>query len=131
MFLDANVLFSAAYRSDAGLLRLWRLSDVRLIASGYAVAEARANLAIVEQRDRLDALLESVDTVPEAVHRPLPERVDLPTKDRPIVQAAIAARATHLLTGDVTHFGAFFGRSIEGVLVLPPGDYLKSREPTA
>ncbi len=131
MFLDANVLFSAAYRSDAGLRRLWRLSDVRLVTSGYAAAEARANLAVVEQRDRLDALLESVDSVPEGVHRPLPERVDLPAKDRPILQAAIAASATHLLTGDVTHFGAFFGRSIEGVLILRPADYLRDEGPAA
>jgi hypothetical protein len=26
-FLDANVLFSAAYRSEAGLLRLWQLKE--------------------------------------------------------------------------------------------------------
>ena len=129
MFLDANVLFSAAYRSDAGLRRLWHLADVRLVTSGYAAAEARANLAVVEQRDRLDELLESVDSVPEGVHRPLPEGLDLPTKDRPILQAAIAARATHLLTGDVTHFGAFFGQSIEGVLILPPADYLRDEGP--
>ena len=131
MFLDANVLFSAAYRSDAGLRRLWRLSDVRLVTSGYAAAEARANLAVVEQRDRLDALLESVETVPEGVLRPIPEDVDLPAKDRPILQAAIAASATHLITGDVTHFGAFFGRTIEGVVILPPADYLRDEGPAA
>lgn len=27
VFLDANLLFSAAYRDDAGLLRLWRIAD--------------------------------------------------------------------------------------------------------
>ncbi len=28
VFLDANILFSAAYREKAGLLRLWRLPGV-------------------------------------------------------------------------------------------------------
>jgi hypothetical protein len=49
----------------------------------------------------------------------------LPDKDVPILLAAIEARATHLITGDVRHFGAYFGKRIEGILVLLPGDYLK------
>lgn len=44
-------------------------------------------------------------------------------KDRPILAAAIAARATDPLTGDVRHFGPFYGVTIEGVLVLPPNRY--------
>ncbi len=122
------MLFSAGYRSDAGLLRLWRLPGVQLIASGYAAAGARANLAEAEQRDRLAKLLEPVQTVPEAVDRSLPPGVDVPAKDRPIFQAAIAAKATHLITGDVTHFGEYFGGQIGGVVILPPGDYLTDRE---
>lgn len=47
--------------------------------------------------------------------------------DRPILLAAIAARATHLLTGDVKHFGRLFGRRVEGVVILTPGDYLRGR----
>jgi hypothetical protein len=39
LFLDANVTFSAAYHRDAGLRRLWRLEDVELISSLYAVDE--------------------------------------------------------------------------------------------
>ena len=57
-----------------------------------------------------------------------PPGVDVPAKDRPILQAAIAAKATHLITGDVTHFGEYFGRQIGGVLILAPGDYLRDRE---
>ena len=44
LFLDANVLFSAAYRPNAGLLRLWRLPDVVLCTGRYALEEARTNL---------------------------------------------------------------------------------------
>ena len=32
-----------------------------------------------------------------------------------------------LLTGDLTHFGRFFGHEMQDVLVLPPGTYLRSR----
>jgi uncharacterized protein len=48
-------------------------------------------------------------------------------KDAPILLAAIAARATHLITGDVRHFGPYFGKQIEGILVLSPADYLGRR----
>jgi hypothetical protein len=40
VFLDANVLFSAAYRSDSGLLALWRRAGASLLTSAYAVLSA-------------------------------------------------------------------------------------------
>jgi hypothetical protein len=55
----------------------------------------------------------------------LPEGVSLPKKDIPILLAAIEARATHLLTGDFRHFGSYFGKRVEGILVLPPGGHLR------
>lgn len=128
VFLDANVLFSAAYRPDAGLRRLWRLPDVRLLTSAYAAVEARRNLGDARRRERLDRLLAKVHIVPEVEDRPTPGAAELPDKDRPIVLAAVAARATYLLTGDVTHFGRLLGKRPEGVLVLIPADYLRDRE---
>jgi uncharacterized protein len=58
VFLDANILFSAAYRQDSGIVRLWRLTDVTLITSQYALEEATRNLAISrpESLDRLSRL---------------------------------------------------------------------------
>ena len=47
----------------------------------------------------------------------------LPLKDRPILVAAIAAQATHLLTGDFKHFGPLYGKRIHGVLILSPSTY--------
>ena len=124
--MDANVLFSAAYRSDAGLRKLWRLPGVRMVTSAYAVEEARRNLSSVEQRRELDELLRSVEVVSTAAptNHPLFSSVELPDKDRPVLLAAIGVGATHLLTGDFRHFGPLYGESIEGVLILPPGDYL-------
>ena len=126
LFLDANILFSAAYRPGAGLLRLWKLGDVVLCSSRYALAEARANLDEDVQRARLDKLAEAVRWF-EAGRSKLPDAASLPGKDVPILLAAIEARATHLLTGDVRHFGPYFGKRLEGVAIMLPGEYLRKR----
>ena len=126
LFLDANILFSAAYRRAAGLLQLWKLRDVRLYSSRYAVEEARINLTEQDQRMRLNRLSEKVQLF-EAVPRQLPHGISLPEKDVPILLAAIEARCTHLLSGDVRHFGPYFGKKIEGVSIVLPGDYLRNR----
>lgn len=127
VFLDANVLFSAAYRPAAGLRRFWELEDVELVTSAYAAAEARSNLREADQRDRLRFLLALVRVVVDVADLPLPPGVDLPPKDRPILVAAVRAGASHLVTGDVTHFGRYFGQTICGVLVLKPADFLTGR----
>jgi uncharacterized protein len=129
VFLDANVLFSAAWRDGSGLLRLWELGSVVLLTSGYALEEARRNLESEAQRARLDRLLRRV----QVVRTPLPAaagmtEVALPEKDRPILAAAVQAAAAVLLTGDRTHFGAFYGTRLAGVLVLPPAEYLRQCE---
>ncbi len=130
LFLDANILFSAAYRPDTGLRRLWRLPEVRMITSVYAAEEARRNLSHPRQREDLEELLDSVEVVSTAAPitgRPIFSTVKLPDKDRPILLAAISVGATHLLTGDFQHFGPYYGERIEGILILPPGSYLSSR----
>ena len=70
VFLDANVLFSAAYREKSGLLRLWNLPGVKLIASAYAAREAIVNLAEDAQRQRLESLMLDV-TVETSAALPL------------------------------------------------------------
>jgi predicted nucleic acid-binding protein len=123
LFLDANILFSAAYRADAGIARLWELDRVELVTSAYAAEEARVNLAHEDQRQRLTSLLQRVEIVTGV--SPLPQGVELPPKDLPILQAALYANATHLLTGDHRHFGKYFGRRLASVLVLPPAEYFQ------
>ena len=124
LFLDANVLFSAAYRPKNGLLALWRLKRVTLLSSPYAIEESQRNLEDDHQRLRLRRLVRSVEQIRTIAPQPL--SVDLPSKDEPILLAALAGRATHLITGDVRHFGKFFGKKIMGILVLPPAQYLRS-----
>jgi|SRR5271156_383856 len=125
LFLDANVIFSAAYRPDAGLLSLWKLKNVTLCSSRYAVEEARFNLDDNDPRARLEKLAQHLDLF-EAGERGLPSGISLPEKDAPILLAAIEARASHLLTGDIRHFGSHFGHRIAGILILLPGEYLRT-----
>lgn len=131
IFLDANVLFSAAYRSRSGLHRLWQLDDVELITSEYAVEEARRNLSGEASRKRLTSLLQSVQVLTRIPLAVSPLEIELPDKDQPILLASIQAGATHLLTGDKQHFGAHFGRRIHGVLILPPSEYFQRRAASA
>ena len=130
VFLDANVLFSAAYRPDSGLRALWACEDAVLIASAYAVEEASRNLSAIRPErlpdlENLVSRMEVVATPPASLA--LQESVELKEKDRPILLAAILAKATHLLTGDKEDFGSLFGAKVGNVLILTPGEYLRSR----
>ena len=124
VFLDANILFSAAFRPNAPMRVLWQLSGVRLLTCSYAVNEAERHLATAEQKAALRELLASVTVVeppPIALASP---GLEVHQKDLPIVLAAIHAQATHLLTGDQRHFGRYYGHRIAGVLVTKPSTYL-------
>lgn len=130
LFLDANVLFSAAYSGEAGVGALWELEGVVLITSTYAAEEARRNLEWPGQRERLGELLASV-TVSNALADPAEypeiEGCGLPEKDLPILRAAVAAGATHLITGDRRHFGHLYQRTSASILVQNPRAYLSGR----
>jgi uncharacterized protein len=128
VFLDANVLFSVAYRPAAGLARLWSLSGVALVTSDYALEEAVRNLALAEQHERLAMLLERAEVVAGTFELvPIPEQVLLPDDDLPILRAAIGTRCSVLLTGDLRHFGPYLGTRIGRTLVLRPAEYLAGR----
>ena len=105
------------------------MGDARLLASALVIEEARRNLAVLRPErlkdlGRLSAMIEIVvatlTKVPSEVQR-------LPDKDRPILLAALADRATHFLTVDKKHFGFLFGKRVEQVLILSPGEYLMRR----
>jgi predicted nucleic acid-binding protein len=53
--------------------------------------------------------------------------VALPEKDRPILEAAIRCKATHLLTGDRKHFGRFMNRPevTSGVIIQTVAEFLE------
>jgi predicted nucleic acid-binding protein len=131
VFLDANVLFSVAYTPDSRLRELWALPGTKLITSHLALEEALRNLAVycpsgVPALGDLSARITITPAVP--ADGVLAREIGLADKDRPILAAAVAALCTHLLTGDKCHFGALYGRKVQGVLILTPAQYLRLRK---
>jgi predicted nucleic acid-binding protein len=130
VFLDANVLVSAAWLPKNSLLELWGLVETELLTSAYAIAEADRNVRTSDQRTRLHRLVQRLRIVDEPRTQTLPAAVRLPAKDVPILLAAIAAGADYLVTGDLEHFGPYFGQIVTGVHILRPRDYLTGRQST-
>ena len=130
VFLDANVLFSAAYVPGSRLLDLWSLDDVELVTSLFALEEAGRNLSAhnPEGISALDDLASKTTIVAGTRVGQPPEDVELTDRDVPILLAAIDSGCDYLLTGDKRHFDALYGKTIGGVLVQTPAQYLRSRQ---
>jgi predicted nucleic acid-binding protein len=125
VFLDANVLFSAAYGSPRirTLRERARSGRCRLLASRHTIEEARRNLGDPAHHATLARLLEEVTVVDEAPSGLRPP-IAVPDDDRTVFLAALAAGATHFLTGDVRHYGAHFGAPVAGMRIQTPASYL-------
>ncbi|MGH9382026.1 MAG: PIN domain-containing protein [Thermoanaerobaculia bacterium] len=125
VFLDANVLFSAAKSPGAMRSMLERLRAVghTSYADGYVIAEARRNLEAKGRGavDALDVVLRLVEVAPFQPAASTEGATDmLPEKDRPVLLAAIRLRCDALVTGDRTHFGLLYGKTIQGVTIYSP-----------
>lgn len=118
VFLDANVLFFAAYREKNGILRLWELKKLRLVTSAYALKEAERNLAHKrpEALSRFATLAAGMEIAANVRH--LRDAHGLPEKDLPILEAAAGAKCEALLTGDMAHFGHLIGKTAAGVNIM-------------
>lgn len=125
IFLDANILFSAA-RADGAVRQLLALCEGaghELWADAYVVEEARRNLAAktpggLRVLNAMAARISIGGLI--AGNSLLPDTLILPEKDRPVLAAAIHHRCNILVTGDRTHFGPLYGTTIRGVTVLSP-----------
>jgi predicted nucleic acid-binding protein len=125
IFLDANILFSAAKSNGAvrDLLQRLQQSGHELCADAYVAAEARRNLSQKESEalETLEALLARIEVAPYQPSNPLPAAARvLPEKDQPVLAAAIRMRCAALVTGDRTHFSALYGKSVAGVTIYSP-----------
>jgi predicted nucleic acid-binding protein len=125
VFLDANIIFSAAKSAGAvrELLARAEAAGHTLCADAYVAAEARRNLEskAPEAILALDALLTRIEVAGfEASSVPAGVAALLPAKDQPVLAAAIRTRCHALVTGDRTHFGVLYGRVVEGVAVHSP-----------
>ena len=128
-FLDACVVFSAAYNPSSPLQRLWKLDDTTLLASDFVIEEARRNLAVLrpERLNHLGQLSGKCEIVAATLTAIPPEGKRLPDKDLPVLLVALAGRATHLITVDKRHFGPLFGKRVGQVLIVSPAEYLFRR----
>ena len=125
IFLDANVLFSAA-KSDGAvrqLLQMLAQAGHECWVDGYVLEEARRNLAAKASGGvaALDTLRVRLHIAPVlASQEELEATRWLPDKDRPVLAAAIRLRCAVLVTGDRTHFGVAYGKSFGGVTIHSP-----------
>ena len=129
IFLDANVLFTAAHnpRGKAEfLITLGNGGMFKLAKSADASEEARRNLErkFPEVLPEFTRLVASICIVPENLSLPCPER--LAEKDRPIFRAAYACKADVLLTGDLRDFGFLMNAPelASGILIQTVADFL-------
>lgn len=125
IFLDANILFSAA-KTDGAVRQLLRLlceQGHECCVDAYVLDEARRNLAAKGPQGLavLDALLPFLHLTPHAPGAELSAQAEwLPEKCRPMLGAAIRLGCDVLVTGDSTHFGAGYGKAFEGVAIHSP-----------
>ena len=129
LFLDANVLFTAAHNPlgrAAFLFGEEGLDHWTLASSAYAIEEARRNLAAKYPASlpSFELLTARLRVVPQPSEPLLP--LDLPARDVPIWSAALGARATHLLTGDLKHFGPHMNQpaATAGVVIQTVREFL-------
>jgi predicted nucleic acid-binding protein len=137
VFLDANILFTAAYSPDglsALLVELGAAGRVTLLTSPLAIVEAERNLeakrpaALLTLRRSLTAVRVVGQPAPADVERLTPP--ELSSKDRPLLAAAIVAHATHFVTGDVADFGRWMNRRAGVPLrVMTPRQFLTEVHP--
>ncbi len=129
VFLDANVLFSAALRGPAFEL-IWELAQlgrIRLVTSTHCRIEASANIERKRPRSaaRLDRLLMEVEPAPNPTAQQIAEaRRLVPEKDAPVLAAAVAVGAVVLVTGDLKHFGGLMERDDLPLRVRSPRAFL-------
>jgi predicted nucleic acid-binding protein len=129
IFLDANVLFSAALSAQgrAGtLIRVAIASRCTLLASAHVTGEAERNIALKVPGAlvRLASILAQLELTEDAGDELVAwaGEVGLPPKDAPVLAAAVLARADLLVTGDQRHFGSLYGKTLRGVRVVTSPD---------
>ena len=92
-------------------------------ADGYVVEEARRNLAAKAAGglSALEGLLARINVAGVQLPGNLPEAARrLPEKDRPVLAAAMRLDCAALVTGDRSHFGAVYGKTLGGGTIHSP-----------
>ena len=134
-FLDANVYFAGSASPTGGsalILQLILKGHIEATASRLVLREAERNLRRKRPPKDLKAFheflkhakLRVIRTPPEAAWKPY-EGIIHP-KDVPVLAAAVASKATYLITLDRRHFMAkTMTGKVPGLIILTPGDFLR------
>jgi uncharacterized protein len=140
IFLDANILFSAAKSAGAirQLLQDLHADGHALVADEYVATEARRNIDAKASGDAvqyLQALLTQIEVSPVLYPAMAQATVLwLPEKDRPVLLAALALKCEVLVTGDRMHFGSGYGQTFGAVKLYSPSQLAQAifpAEPSA
>ena len=129
LFLDANVVFSAAQNTDgraAAIFDLCRKGHGTIMVSPHALEEARRNIDLKypDARSKMELLLDDIEVCQECSRENAEWAAAqrLPEKDAPILGAAAQGKADLLVTGDRAHFGHLLGKTLRGVLIVTPAE---------
>ena len=129
LFLDANVLFTAAHNPDGKAAFLFDAQGPKrweLLSSAHTIGEARRNIVVKYPQcaERLEWLVKQLIEVGQPAR--VRTSLALPEKDQPVYLAAQSARATHLLTGDKRHFGPHMNRPRDtgGIVIQTVAEFL-------
>lgn len=118
VFLDANILFSAADSRSATRQLLDAVLDrAEAVTGQHALEEARRNLQI-KRPQHLGGLTVIQRRITTTAAFDGQIHVQLPQEDIPIVAGASGSGCSHLWTSDRRHFGRYYGKKIGGVLVV-------------
>jgi len=119
VFADANVLFSAADPASATRILLNALFlHATIVVNQHVWEEARRNLEM-KRPGWANNLEELKPSFQFSSRLTMVKDSQLPDKDQPVLNGAVAARCSHLWTGDKRHFGYLYGKTINGTLIVP------------
>ena len=130
VFLDSNVVFSAAYsekeRSRSYLFfELQNLNIIKIYISNLVKFESIHNIKIKkpEKLDFLNELLSKADII-EDVDIYYEFTKTLPENDRIILSSAIYHNIDFFITGNTKDFLTFYNKKLKNTIILTPKDFL-------
>jgi uncharacterized protein len=131
VFIDANILFSAAYLKQSRTRAIFDLAAAGFfegITSAYALDEARRNL-LRRHPDRVAALDQialglRIVSEPNAEFRAWAAALGITEKDVPILAAAAQAGVDWLVSGD-RGFASLYEKKPRGVDVMLPAEAIR------
>ena len=130
LFLDSSVLLAAAGSSKGASRLLFDHAASHgwhLLTADYCLREVEFNLSKLRPKASQDwseiirpSVMSTVTRL--TLDRPLIYRA---TKDRPVVISALSQKADYLLTLDRDDFHDLLGRSVYGLPIRTPGEFLR------